>query len=143
MHRTLALSILLAAALLAQPKIDLGPVSDAEASQKLIGKLLKTGIHRSVASAATRQGAWESGVDGRRVYRLLIQSTAAAGLRLHFTGFNVGEGEVTLRQPGVPAADYARYQGQGPFQDGDFWSHTIDGSEVLLEYRPAAGDVRR
>ncbi|MBY0508403.1 MAG: hypothetical protein K2X03_31120 [Bryobacteraceae bacterium] len=142
MNRNLAFTLFFGALLLpAQPRVDLGPVSEAEASEKMMGKLLKTGIHRAMAPAAIRQGAWEAGAEGERVYRLLIQSPAAAGLRLHFTGFAVGEGEVTLRQPGQPAADYARYRGQGPFDDGDFWSHTIDGAELLLEYRPAPGEA--
>ena len=106
-----------------------------------MGKLLKTGVHRTVAAGATKQGAWETDGDGQRVYRLRIRSTDAAGLRLHFTGFHVGEGEVTLSQPGAKVADYAHYQGQGPFDDGDFWSHTIEGAELLLEYRPGPGDA--
>ncbi len=143
MHRKLVLSTLLsfASLLVAQPAIDLGPVSEAEAADRLMGKLLKTGVHRSVATAAIKQGAWESDGSGQRVYRLRIRSTEAAGLRLHFTGFSVGEGEVTLSKPGEKVEDYARYQGKGPFDDGDFWSHTIEGAEMLLEYRPAPGDT--
>lgn len=143
MHRNLAFSYLFgfAAILCAQPAIDLGPVSEAEAADRLMGKLLKTGVHRKVAANATRQGSWEADVEGRRVYRLRIRSNEAAGIRLHFTGFNVGEGEVTLSRPGTKAAAYAHYQGQGPFNDGDFWSHTIEGSELLLEYRPAANET--
>ena len=141
MHRNFALCLIsLAASLSAQPSVELGPVAEAEVGGRLVGKLLKTGVHRAVAANAIRQGAWEVDSQGARVYRLRISSTDAAGIRLHFTGFNVGEGEVRLSQPGGPPADYARYQGQGPFGDGDFWSHTIDGAEVLLEYRPATGD---
>jgi len=145
MYRNLACATLLAAAILtAQPAIDLGPVSSADAAPKQIGKLVRTGVHRTLAPASTKQGAWEADPDGRRVYRLILKSPAAAGVRVHFTGFHVGEGEVTLRQPNAPAAaaaDYARYHGQGPFEDGDFWSHTVPGAEVLLEYRPAPGDT--
>lgn len=142
MHRKLVLSLLLgSASLVAQPVIELGPVSEAEAADRLMGKLLKTGVHRSVAAGATKQGAWESTASGERVYRLRIRSTEAAGMRLHFTGFSVGEGEVTLSRPGEKVEEFARYQGKGPFDDGDFWSHTIEGGEILLEYRPAAGDA--
>ena len=112
----------------AQPAIELGAVSQAESADRLMGKLLKTGVHRAVAAGATKQGSWETDAQGGRVYRLRIKSTEAAGLRLHFTGFAVGEGEVSLSQPGTKAQDYARYQGKGPFDDGDFWSHTVEGA---------------
>ena len=116
MHRKLVLSSLLgfASLLVAQPAIELGPLSGAEAADRLMGKLLKTGVHRSVATSATKQGSWESDGNGQRVYRLRIRSTEAAGLRLHFTAFSVGEGEVTLSRPGGKVEDYARYQGNGP-----------------------------
>ena len=142
MHRNTVLYFALGFATLlsAQPAIELGSVSQAESAERLMGKLLKTGVHRKVSASATKQGSWEADAEGRRVYRLRIKSTEAAGLRLHFTGFAVGEGEVSLSQPGTKAAEYARYQGKGPFEDGDFWSHTVEGAELLLEYRPAAGD---
>jgi hypothetical protein len=139
-HGNFATFLGFALILSAQPGIELGPVLETEVGGRRVGKLLKTGVHRKVAGNATRQGAWETDAEGRRVYRLRVSSSEAAGIRLHFTGFNVGEGEVTLSRPGGGVPDYARYQGTGPFGDGDFWSHTIEGPELLLEYRPAAGD---
>src|SRR5437879_5875067 len=50
----------------------------------------RIGVHRDVPANALRSGTWTTLGDGRRVWRLSINSTTASGIRVHFNDFSVG-----------------------------------------------------
>ena len=107
----------------------------------MVGQLLFTGVHRGLPRQVMQSGAWTTETDGARVYRLALRSPGAEGLRLEFTNFDVGSGEVAVYAPAQKggAREFERYRGKGPNEDGQFWTHTVFGDELLVEYRPAAG----
>lgn len=78
-------------------------------------------------------GAWQATIAGR-VWRLQITSPAARALRLHFKNFNVGKGRVWLHNKAGQV--YGPYTGQGMFGDGDFWSDSVPGDHLTIEYQP-------
>ncbi len=99
---------------------------------------LKTGIHRSLPVDALRNGAWESTNDGTRIWRMGIHSPGAAGVRVEFRDFSVGDGKVWLHDGANSAGPYT---GRGLYDNGHFWSDTLFSESVTLEYEPAAGLV--
>jgi hypothetical protein len=54
-----------------------------------------------------------------------VTSPGAAWLRIHFTGFDLAKGDfVTIRGP---KGEIHRYEGKGPYGNGEFWSFSTDG----------------
>ena len=99
----------------------------------------RVAIMRSAEAAArvvtpADRGQWTRQPDGSHVWRLRIDSPGALGLRLHFTGFDLPEGARLLvagsDAQGVPQT----YEKTGPLGSGRFWSNTMAGESVYLEY---------
>jgi hypothetical protein len=95
---------------------------------------IRAGVHRAVAPEFTAHGAWQTTADGRRVWRVRLRSAGAAGMRLRFSNFDVGAGQVWLHDGSDVAGPYT---GRGIFGDGEFWSATLASEVVTLEYEPA------
>jgi lysyl endopeptidase len=60
-------------------------------------------------------------------------------VRVHFSGFNVGRGEVWAY--GADETVEGAFTGAGEFGDGYFWTGSIAGDRVTVEYIPAPGEV--
>ena len=93
---------------------------------------------RPGASGTHRQIGVSSPSRAKQLWRQAIRSPGAVGLRVHFTGFAVGNGRVWLHdgrrfQPQVSGP----YTGRGVFGDGDFWSEVLYGETVVIEYEPS------
>jgi len=84
-------------------------------------------------------GAWQTAPDGAPLWRAALRSPGAAGLRVEFRDFSVGDGKVWLYDGSQIAGPYS---GRGPYEDGHFWSASVASESVILEYQPAgeAGD---
>ncbi|HUQ92117.1 MAG TPA: S-layer homology domain-containing protein [Bryobacteraceae bacterium] len=89
----------------------------AQSRRPVIGETLPVAV----------QGIWNNGV-----WRAEVRSPGAAALKLHFTGFHVADGRVDVASAGTFRAD-------GPLNDGDFWTPTVSGDSVVIEYRPGIG----
>jgi lysyl endopeptidase len=129
--------------LAAPGRVRLNPLS-AEESQKFgtVGGKRRIGLHRDVPSSALRSGTWTTLDDGRRAWRLVINSASASGVRVHFNDFSVGQGQVWLYPESTGTSTGAAdgpYSGNGPWGNGEFWSSTIESESVVLEYAAEAG----
>jgi len=102
------------------------------------------GAHRPLEARTLDKGKWQKLSNGARVWRLGIESPGAAGLRVHFAGFDAGAGKVWLHaEAGHGKPEVAGpYSGKGPHKDGDFWSDIVFSSSVIVEYQPA-GSARK
>jgi uncharacterized protein (TIGR03437 family) len=90
------------------------------------------------ASVANR-GRWEDS-NGRRIWRTAIRVAGSTGLRLHFEDFSIGSGKVWIYPASNSSGEaLASYSQNGPLSDGEFWSGTVPGDEVVIEYQPADG----
>ena len=98
---------------------------------------MKAGVHRALPVGALSLGAWETTVEGKRVWRLALRSPESSGLRVEFRNFDVGAGKVWLHDGGSQTA--GPYSGRGMYDDGHFWSGTVFSESVILEYEPADG----
>ncbi|MBI3471122.1 MAG: trypsin-like peptidase domain-containing protein [Candidatus Solibacter usitatus] len=104
---------------------------------------MRANAHGQVPVGTTRRldgeaaGAWETLPDARRIWRVALRSPGAAALRVHFRGFAVGKGKVWIYSPADPSVDGV-YTGSGTYEDGDFWSGTVSGDTLIVEYLPDA-----
>lgn len=98
------------------------------------------GVHRKLDAPLSEFGRWDRMPDGSRVWRAAIHSPAAAGLRIEFARFDVGAGRVWIHS--AEGAVDGPYTARGLFGDGAFWTETLFGNSVTVEYEPAssAGD---
>jgi uncharacterized protein (TIGR03437 family) len=92
------------------------------------------GVHRAVPDLS--QGSWSDGAVGERVWRFAVSSDGAAGMRVYFTGFDVGQGAVWVYPADAEDPRAEPFTGRGPQGDGSFWSATVFGEEAVIEYRP-------
>ncbi len=99
----------------------------------------RVAVHRSIPSESVTKGTWQTLNDGTRVWRLALNSTNALGLRLHLTNFNIGTGQVWVHDTDSPASKIlGPYTGSGPLGKGDFWTGTIFGETIEIEYQAPA-----
>lgn len=125
----------------------LGPLSEAEMQRDRPG-LEAVGVHRRLSAAGIRHdqgqsasemivaGAWSQRDDGRRVWRLAVDSQGAVGVRVHFVDFSVGAGRVWVYGGDTSEPRTESFTAGGPRGDGDFWSQAIFGSEAVIEFEP-------
>jgi hypothetical protein len=124
---------------LARPRtFALGALS-AEESKLLgpVGFKQRIGVHRALPNALDG-GTWTTLPDGGSLWQLGLRSDGAAGVRVHFTEFSVRTGKLWVHAG--DAVD-GPYTGDGPFGNGDFWSGTVEGDSVTVEYQAAPGDA--
>ncbi|MFN0166501.1 MAG: trypsin-like peptidase domain-containing protein [Bryobacteraceae bacterium] len=74
-------------------------------------------------------GEWSQGV-----WRAALQSPGATSIRARFVRFSVGRGRVWVY--GSTGDVEGQYSGTGPYEDGDFWSATVAGDRITIEYEP-------
>ena len=97
---------------------------------------MQVGRHRALAADALKKGKWYTLPGGRRLWRLEISAPGAAGLRLHFMRFAAGAGQVWLSAGAQTAGPYT---GTGIDAQGDFWSESVDGAAVTVEFAAPPG----
>lgn len=73
---------------------------------------------------------------GEAIWTMSVRSPGAYGVRLHFSNVDLADGELIVyadegvTEPVVRGA----YSGFGPDGSGDFWTETLPGEEVRVEY---------
>jgi len=95
-------------------------------------------IHRETPASLLEQGEWSTLPDGRRLWRVAVESPGAGAIRLHFTSFDIGGGQLWLSAGDAAAANARSLSGRGPLGDGEFWSASVTADTVWVEYVPAA-----
>ena len=117
--------------------VGLGGLS-AEELKKLgaVGSMQRVGLHRAVPDNALSRGSWDKLPDGTSLWRVAIQSELATGMRVEFSNFAVGAGKVWVHSG--TSVD-GPYTDRGPYDNGEFWSGTVEGDSVVIEYQPADG----
>jgi hypothetical protein len=113
----------------------------AEMQRVRIGLVKPVGVEMATASrlSTTRQAP-----DGGFVRTVAVESRNATALRVHFSHFSLPE-NAALYIYNMSGEAFGPYTGQGPGNDGDFWSHTVSGPVAYIQLRhfgPAApGDL--
>jgi lysyl endopeptidase len=119
-------------------RVFLGRLSAAE-SQAVPRKpgLSVVGVSRRLPDDVLSQGEWGNSPEGKRVWRLTLQSAGADALRVHFSDFHLGSGKLWLLGVGTDSATAGPYTGDGLFGDGEFWTDMVAGESLIIAYEPA------
>lgn len=120
--------------------IVLGALSVAERAQLgPLGPKRRIGVHRAVPDRALARGTWTALADGRSIWRAAIRSNLATQMRVEFSNFDAGDGKVWVHS--ARSFD-GPYSGRGPYGNGEFWSATVEGDSLVIEYQPADASSR-
>ncbi len=105
----------------------------------------QVGVNRPLELSSQSIGKRLTTSDGTHLIVLAIKSPGAKRLRVHFENFRLPAGdEVYLHAPSENSKVAGPYRDKGPWGDRDFWSSSIQGDTVIIEYhlRAKEGEFR-
>ena len=93
------------------------------------------GVNRSVAVSPKTRGQKFVNPDGSQIIVQIIKSPRASGMGVHFRNFELAEGEeVYVYGARDDSIVFGPYTDKGPWGSGEFWSGTVDGDRVVIEF---------
>jgi hypothetical protein len=93
------------------------------------------GVNRSVELWPNTRAQKFVNSDGSELNVLIIKSTGASGVGVHFRNFALADGEeVYVYGAGADSVVFGPYTDKGPWGSGDFWSGTINGDTIVIEF---------
>lgn len=115
-----------------QISYELGPLAAGEIERRAPNQI---GRNRALGLLSKTLGVKVTDSDGSKIRILAITSPGAKALRVHFSGFDLADGDEVYvyghAEDGPLAGPYA---GRGPLGDGDFWAEITDGDIVVIEH---------
>src|SRR5437763_7772228 len=101
----------------------------------------QVGVNRSVALSAKSRVQKFLNPDGSQVIVLVIKSTNAYGIGVHFRGFDPADGdEVYVYGPTSDSIISGPFTKKGPWGSGEFWSGTMSGDTAIVEFYKKSGE---
>jgi hypothetical protein len=97
------------------------------------------GIERPINRSSRHSGQWVTLENGQLAWQYAIQSDGAAAVRVQFSDFSVGNGQVFIYGPDH-AQVFGPYTGNGPDGSGSFWSNLVSSDTIVVEYQPEASN---
>lgn len=102
------------------------------------------GINRSVAVSPSTRAQKFVNPDGSQIIVLVIKSSGASGIGVHFRNFALGEGdEVYVYGLSADSIVFGPYAKNGPWGNGEFWSGTLAGDTAVIEFYTKTGDIEK
>ena len=93
------------------------------------------GVNRSVAVSPNTRAQKFVNPDGSQIIVLIIKSSGASGIGVHFRNFALADGEeVYVYGAGSDSIAFGPFTDKGPWGSGEFWSGTVDGGTVVIEF---------
>jgi hypothetical protein len=93
------------------------------------------GVNRSVAVSPNTQAQRFVNPDGSSIIVLIIKSSGASGINVHFRNFALADGQEVYVYGGAPdSIVFGPFTSKGPWSDGEFWSGTVDGDTAIIEF---------
>ena len=93
------------------------------------------GINRSVAVSPDTRAQKFVNPDGSQVIVLIIKSSGASGIGVHFRNFALADGEeVYVYGAAADSIVFGPFTDKGPWGSGEFWSGTVDGDTAVIEF---------
>ena len=93
------------------------------------------GVNRSVAVSPNTRAQKFVNPDGSQLIVLIIKSSGASGIGVHFRNFALADGEeVYVYGAGSDSIVFGPFTDKGPWGSGEFWSGTVDGGTVVIEF---------
>jgi len=92
------------------------------------------GVNRSVEVSPNTRAQKFVNPDGSQIIVLIIKSSGASGISVHFRDFALADGEeVYVYGAGADSIVFGPFTDKGPWGSGEFWSGTVDGDTVVIE----------
>jgi len=122
----------------------LAPLTKEERNRVGKNHLPLIGIRRALSLDVQNGGGVRTLSNGMQVWQLTIHSPQAAAIRVHFSNFDVGAGQVWIYDGNAPSAASRRrslgpWTNKGMFGSGEFWTGSVLSDTVTIEYAPATG----
>ena len=93
------------------------------------------GINRSVEVSPNTRAQKFVNPDGSQIIVLIIKSSGASGIGVHFRNFALADGEeVYVYGAATDSIVFGPFTDKGPWGSGEFWSGTVDGDTVVIEF---------
>jgi hypothetical protein len=93
------------------------------------------GVNRSVEVSPNTRAQKFVNPDGSQIIVLIIKSSGASGIGVHFRDFALADGEeVYVYGAGADSIVFGPFTNKGPWGSGEFWSGTVDGDTVVIEF---------
>ena len=93
------------------------------------------GVNRSVAVSPNTRAQKFVNPDGSQLIVLIIKSSGASGIGVHFHNFALADGEeVYVYGAATDSIVFGPFTDKGPWGSGEFWSGTVDGDIVVIEF---------
>ena len=93
------------------------------------------GINRSVEVSPNTRAQKFVNPDGSQVIVLIIRSSGASGVGVHFRNFALADGEEVYVYGGATnSIVFGPFTEKGPWGSGEFWSGTVDGDTAVIEF---------
>jgi fibronectin type III domain protein/trypsin len=95
----------------------------------------QVGINRSVDVSPNTRAQKFVNPDGSQLIVLIIKSSGASGTGVHFRNFALADGEEVYVYGSSPdSIVFGPFTQKGPWGSGEFWSGTLDGDTVVVEF---------
>src|SRR5437763_5044623 len=99
------------------------------------------GVNRRVALSSKSRAQKFLNPDGSQVIVLVIKSTDAYGIGVHFRGLDLADGdEVYVYGPASDSIVCGPFTKKGPWGSGEFWSGPIGGDRAIIEFYKNTGE---
>ena len=93
------------------------------------------GINRSVQVSPNTRAQKFVNPDGSQIIALIIKSSGASGVGVHFRNFALADGEEVYVYGGATdSIVFGPFTDKGPWGSGEFWSGTVDGDTAVIEF---------
>ena len=93
------------------------------------------GVNRNVEVSSNTRAQEFVNPDGSQIIALIIKSSGASGIGAHFRDFALADGEeVYVYGAAANSVVLGPFTDKGPWGSGEFWSGTVDGDTVVIEF---------
>jgi Trypsin-like peptidase domain/Fibronectin type III domain len=93
------------------------------------------GVNRSVEVSPNTRAQKFVNPDGSQIIVLIIKSSGASGIGVHFRDFALADGEeVHVYGAATDSIVFGPFTDKGPWGSGEFWSGTVDGDTAVIEF---------
>src|SRR5262245_9332055 len=114
-----------------QPSVILAPLD----ARSLTLEPNQIGVNRSVEVSPNTRAQKFVNPDGSQVIVLVIKSSGASGVGVHFRNFSLADGEeVYVYGTGANSIVFGPFTNKGPWGSDEFWSGTVDGDTIVIEF---------
>ena len=114
-----------------QPGMTLAPLD----ARSLTLEPNQIGVNRPVEVSPNTRAQTFVNPDGSQLIVLIIKSSGASGIGVHFRNFALADGEeVYVYGAGADSIVFGPFTEKGPWGSGEFWSGTVDGDRVVIEF---------